>query len=121
VSAQPLEPAENAAPAGEADRRVALRYLSKPPNQDCEVETTEQEERWPATIRDISQTGLGLLVGRPFDPGTLLEVELERTRRRRRAMVLRMRVVHVRRQDQGWLLGCSLETELSAADLAALV
>jgi hypothetical protein len=124
LSSQPLPPqpaAGNAAGSGEAERRVAVRYPSTAPNRDCEVETAEQEERWPAVIRDISQTGMGLFVGRPFDPGTLLEVELEKTRRRRRRMVLAMRVVHLRRQDGGWLLGCVLETELTEAQLAGLV
>jgi hypothetical protein len=62
---------------------------------------------------------MGLVLPRPFDPGTLLEVELQG--KGRRTLVPTMRVVHVRKHENGWLFGCALETELGPADLAALL
>jgi hypothetical protein len=103
-----------------SERRAAVRHLGNPRNRDCEVEAAEKEERWQARVRDISQSGMALIVARPIDPGTLLEVELEPTVGRQ-GIVLSMRVVHIRRHEKRWLLGCELEIALGPEDLARLV
>ncbi len=105
---------------GTADRRAAIRHHPNRRSTDCEVEAAEKEERWPATVWDISQSGVGLLVERPFDPGTLLEVELEGSRQHP-GQVLSMRVIRVHRHEKGWLLGCALETALLPEELGRLV
>lgn len=76
---------------------------------------------WVAKIRDISQTGLGLVVPRRFDAETLLTVELL-TPNPEETLTLQVRVVHALQQEDGsWALGCTLEEELSEEKLRLLV
>lgn len=42
----------------------------------CELSSYGVSERWSAQVRDISSDGLGLVIDRPFDVGTILEIEL---------------------------------------------
>ena len=104
-----------------ADRRAAVRYLSQATDWTAEVEVCEKEERWSAAVRDISATGMGLVVDRLCEPGTLLEVELEGPTRVP-IPPLTMKVVHCHKQGpKGWFLGCILDKALSANEVAALV
>lgn len=104
----------------EKERRAAVRHLPHPPTSGCAVESPEKEERWPARIRDISATGFGLLIARPFAVGTLLEVEIER--RDAAGRTLTMRVVRIGPAGAGkWLLGCVLEQRLEKGELKALL
>jgi hypothetical protein len=83
------------------------------------VEVSDQEERWSAIVRDVSVSGIGLVVGKLCDPGTLLEVEIEGVIR---VPSLSMRVVRMRKEaGNGWLLGCLLAEQLSADELEALL
>lgn len=103
------------------ERRAAVRYLSHATDWTAEVEVAEKEERWSATVRDVSATGMGLVVARRCDPGTVLEVELEGTTRVP-IPPFTMRVVHIRKQaGNAWLLGCLLDKQLSPDELASLV
>jgi hypothetical protein len=65
-------------------------------------------------IQNVSSTGIGLVLGRRFEPGTTLSVELPGTDRR----PLLARVVQVQRQPDGrWLLGCTLASRLSEEEV----
>lgn len=72
---------------------------------------------WPASVKDISTKGIGLLLCRPFGPGTILSVELPDSE----SVVgwsLTLRVVHSRKVGDGqWLAGCVFATQLEAAPL----
>src|SRR4051812_41582096 len=78
------------------------------PRQACEVPATCQPvaarhakaSAWKATIRDVSRVGLGLLLARRFEPGTVLFVELSlRDGEERRPLLAR--VVRAARQTEG--------------------
>lgn len=100
------------------ERRVSVRHvvnleaLSRPLEvADCIC--------WGATVQDISQSGLGLLICYPFKAGTYLAVDVCGPNEPR---TLLSRVVHVADQSDGtWSIGCELVHRLSEAELEALV
>jgi hypothetical protein len=72
---------------------------------------------WPAQVRDISAFGIGLLVPRRFEPGTLLSMTLENSAQNVARHVV-ARVIHATAQNGGrWRLGCALACELSDEEL----
>jgi PilZ domain len=67
--------------------------------------------------QDLSATGVGFILHRRFDPGTLLTIELERPKRDSWG-VLPARVMHVTPQADGnWKLGCALVNAMSQEEL----
>jgi hypothetical protein len=108
-----------------AERRASVRYQCTPENfsadNSCRPITARKSEAWSAMVRDLSTGGVGILVNRRFEPGTLLSVELQDVEQTV-ARVLLVRVVRITRQDQEtYLLGCAFTTKLSDADLLALM
>jgi hypothetical protein len=71
---------------------------------------------WPAVIRDISTTGLGLVTEEPMEPGTFLTVDLNDQRR------VTVQTVGYRALGRGrWLIGCLLVRPLPSEELARLI
>ncbi len=102
------------------DRRASVRHVPRRAAAACDVEVPEKEERWSAVVLDVSATGFGLLIDRPFPPGTILEVDLEDATGAMRTVTLR--VVRVTPRGVGhWLLGCSVEGQLEKAELESLL
>lgn len=102
--AQRVRPEEN-------DGRAWVRF-------PCEGETVfhsvlaAKHEKWKAKILNISAGGVGLLVTRQFEVGTLLRLELLGGGGRPVNSVL-ARVAHAtERPDGGWLLGCTFVSQL---------
>src|SRR5205807_622730 len=74
------------------------------------------KDPWPATIRGISTGGLSLTLGRRFEHGSGLAIEIP-TEDGATSIVL-ARVVRVSTHpDGGWLLGCSFISELSEEEV----
>jgi len=106
-------------PPGEADddanRRVWARRASS--FQTRVHPTRHGSAAVPARVRDISRGGASLEVGRAFDPGELVSVELLGPNAASTALAC---VVHVNElADGSWLLGCTFAQELGDDDLAA--
>jgi hypothetical protein len=108
----PLEPRA-------AERRATVRYPStlltslKPLGGG-------KNASWEAEIRDVSAGGLGLIVRRRFERGTLLAIEPAGPGAEAPALLL-AQVVHATSQPHGrWLVGCKLVRELSEAEVRAL-
>ncbi len=108
-----ITPAPLAEVRGE-ERRACVRYL-------CQLDGTCQPaghpttgETWIGKLRDISATGVKLLINRRFEIGTLLLLELPRPGWDAIRMLL-CRVVRVSKEPQGrdWDVGCILDRELS--------
>ena len=75
----------------------------------------------PAKVIDISASGVGLLVERMVETGSLLSVELHNSASTTARTMLAC-VVHVNRQaEDGWALGCNFIRSLGEEDLKALV
>jgi hypothetical protein len=70
-----------------------------------------------ASVLNVSTRGIGLLLTEPVPPETVLEIEMQG-----QSIVKRfVRVVHSTQQEDGWLVGCSLSSSLSAAELQRLL
>src|ERR1019366_9234388 len=79
------------------------------------------ELRWSATIVDLSQGGLRMVLKRRFEKGTGLAIELPGTETRQPTIVF-VKVVHLKAQGDGeWALGCKLISELSEEEMRSLL
>jgi c-di-GMP-binding flagellar brake protein YcgR len=86
----------------------------------CQLVASDGAEQWPCKVLDISATGVGLLVEREIDNGTLLSVELHNAAGTTELTMLAC-VVHLTRQsDTAWALGCNFIRSVSEEDLRAL-
>lgn len=105
--------------ASPAERRAATRY---PGSRITSSRIIALPSNIPirAKLRDISSSGLGLLVFGPLTKGTFLVVDLQGAGK----FFLRIRahVVHATPHSEGiWVLGCVLERELRQEELEALL
>jgi serine/threonine protein kinase len=108
------------------ERRASVRYPCSLPTQ-CNRSSsihegeTEPQDCWEATVQDLSAEGIGILVNRRFEPGTILTVDLRNSKQGfQRSMELR--VIHVRRAARGsWFHGCIFAEPLSKLELRKLL
>jgi hypothetical protein len=112
-------------PNNPADRRASVRYPCDPDSfstdNSCRPITAPKKEAWSASVRDLSTDGIGLVVSRRFELGTLLTVDLEDADHTAHSNLL-VRVVRIFQQDKdAWLLGCSFIHKLSESDLLSLM
>jgi hypothetical protein len=77
--------------------------------------------KWPGRIRDVSATGLSLLLRRRFETGAGLAIDVPGPEGAP-ASTLYAKVVRVKAEPGGlWLLGCKLVSGLSEEEIKALV
>jgi hypothetical protein len=99
--------------ASVSDRRVWVRSRA---DAEPTCRSVEASEPTPARVRNISRSGINLLVKRLFERGAVLEVEFPG------ASPLRADVVHVTSQANGeWSLGCAFTEEMTDDDWQASV
>jgi hypothetical protein len=80
-----------------------------------------KEAHWPATVLDISQGGIGLVMRRRFEAGANLTIELAAGEGQEAYAVI-ARVVHVWAHPGGlWALGCRFLGELGDDELNRLL
>jgi hypothetical protein len=101
------------------DRRASVRHacaleaLSRPLEQPGPI-------CWGATVQDVSEGGLGLLVCYPFKPGTPLTVELRTAAGAPKTV--QARVIHAQDLSDGtWRVGCELTGRLTREELTELL
>jgi hypothetical protein len=81
----------------------------------------DKDSSWPGMIRDLSTRGLGLILGRRFEPGSGLAVELPASAVRCEETLL-VKVTQVQSLSGGrWLLSCIFVSELSEDTVLTLV
>jgi PilZ domain len=101
------------------ERRSSPRYLSGRTGC-CRALWGGREERWTTTVQDISLAGGSLVLGRRFEPGSLLTVELPTAAGE--PVRLMARVVRAQAHTaKGWLIGCALLDPLDEDELRALL
>jgi hypothetical protein len=102
------------------ERRASVRLQSSAKGC-CQSLSIQREAGWEATVRDISCSGIGLLISRRFEIGTLLAIELaEAAEGPTRLLVAR--VVRLLPQSEGhWLVGCKLMSSLSEDEVRLLL
>jgi len=101
------------------ERRAAERY---PVNTDatCPFLSPVTEDFGTVKIRDISMQGIGLLVSRRVEPGTVLAVVLANPARGFSKTVL-VRVAHITTLGGGFLVGGTFVTPLTYQEMSVLV
>jgi hypothetical protein len=106
-------------PAG-VERRGAVRH-------QCDLELTcypvggEPGARWKARVRDLSGTGIGLLLAHALERGTILILEMPRVLDGF-PRLLGACVIHATPQREGgFVIGCALDHQLNAAEIRAWV
>jgi hypothetical protein len=102
------------------ERRRDERFLPEPASV-CRIVSEGQEEGLHATVRDLSATGIGLLVNHPLHAGNVLILNLE-SGGHRLARPLPVRVMHASPLVEGcWLVGCQFVRRLSDPELQVLL
>jgi len=118
-----IEFLRNRAPAilVQTERRTVVRHTTRL-KAPCPVVRVAEEGPWFATNRNVSESGLGLIVNRAFKPGVLLTVDLP-DKRGNFAFPRLFRVTHVHAQPGGgwFVLGGKLLAPLSPAELRELL
>lgn len=99
------------------DRRL---YDRVPADHETIVQlNVDDAEPFVGRIEDVSPAGMKLVVERFIEPGTMIRVDIPTSSGEARTRVLAC-IVHVQAAAQeGYELGCSFATELSAEDLAS--
>ena len=107
------------------DRRASPRHPCTL-GVTCVVDTdlfcggSATEEAWPAILHDVGPRGIGVVMPRRFEKGTLLRLELDADGKPARHLTAR--VVNVRADSLGhWFLGCVFPTPLADTDLRDLL
>ncbi len=112
--------AQSTAASRKAERRVSVRFQSNAKGS-CQTLSVQREAAWEATVRNISCEGIGLLLGRRFEPGALLAIELTEAAEGRKRLLL-ARVAHATQQPEGhWLVGCTLVHPLTEDEVQLLL
>jgi hypothetical protein len=100
------------------ERRSWERRPAGPTVPSGLIVSVGKESRW-ARVRDVSVSGIGLLLAAPIDPGTVLSVRLrapgEPAAKARPAVV-----VHAAQAGASWVVGCAFKTPLTLQQFQAL-
>jgi hypothetical protein len=103
----------------EADRR-AVERVAVTSDTTCSFVSPLVEDFGAARVRDISLNGIGVILGRKIEVGTLLVMELvNESRGFSRTMILR--VAHVTQVNGGYLVGGEFATPLNYQEFTSLV
>ncbi|HZU35116.1 MAG TPA: PilZ domain-containing protein [Gemmataceae bacterium] len=100
--------------AAPPENRLAPRSSCQP-TVTATVVSPDGAEITPVWVRDLSATGIGLVLPRQFDAGTILTVQLHNGRQFR-APRLPVRVIHadIELPHEAWLHGCAFLHPLDA-------
>jgi hypothetical protein len=101
------------------DRRQSERF---PVNADasCPFLSPVTEDFGPVKIRDISMAGIGLLMSRRIEPGSLLAITLANSAKNFSKTVF-VRVAHVTFMSGNYLVGGNFTVPLTYQEMTSLV
>jgi hypothetical protein len=113
-------PDDQNVPVQGAERRAWIRYPRRL-TTIWQLFGSRQEETWTASLFDISQTGVGVIVNRSFPPATVLTVRLQ-TGTRQFSKTMLVRVKHCSARENGeWLVGCTFVVKLKDSELKEFI
>ena len=106
------------------DRRARTRYPSKH-DMNCRPAISLSRKdigtTWLGRVLDISLTGIGLSTGRPFEPGTVLLIDLS-DEPDKGLLGVPARVVHMMpKSKMRWNIGCEFTCPLSPEQLQSIL
>ncbi len=103
------------------DRRSATRFAPDP-DVSCLVLDRDMGCWRPASVRDISLTGIALLAAEPFDKENVLTIELRLDKRGFvRKFLIEVRHADICCPNDAWLHGCQFTHPLSEYELQLLL
>jgi hypothetical protein len=108
--------------AGTGERRASERFTCDAPVY-CQLYPAWNGEglKWVARVRDVSSGGLCLVLGRRFEPGAGLAIDLPLKDGAAPSTVL-ARVVYARREPDGlWALHCKFLSPLAEEEMQTLL
>jgi hypothetical protein len=120
MSARSLGPDPNDAEPEGIERRASTRY---PCNlaTSCRLVASFPGDTVPARVRNISVGGMSLVLTRPLDSGTLLDIEL-RSMTRNVSQTFQIRVIYSIEHPSGdWILGTSFVQPMTEEVLKAFL
>ncbi len=109
-------------PAPQTEERRAAERQARDLQLLCQPGTGRLDQFWwVGSLKNISPAGLGLMTRQPFDPGTILALEVK-TLDECNALPPEARVVHATPLANGrWLIGCVFRQPMNEDQLQALV
>jgi serine/threonine protein kinase len=110
---------EQAARFSGREKRQHPRYSTQL-NGRCLPLAAHKEDAWTSYVFDISLSGIGLLVNRRFEVGTVLELSLPGQTEGAPCHLLVRVMRQQARSSRKWLIGCKFASPLSEDELAAL-
>jgi serine/threonine protein kinase len=98
------------------EKRAYPRAVSRLEGR-CLPVSGHREDEWSGCVRDISVYGIGLILNRRFEPGTILQIRLPEKAEGAPHYLL-ARVIHQKALSRRkWLVGARFATPLSEAEL----
>lgn len=104
----------------DANDRRAVERMAVSAGTGCAFAGQVTEELGPVKLRDVSMTGVGLLLSRRVEIGSLLAITLANPSQKLSKTVL-VRVAHVTAAHGGYLIGGTFTEPLTYQELTALV
>jgi len=101
------------------ERRAAERYPSQA-EASCHSAVASNITPFPTRIQNVSTSGIALVLGRRFEPGTLLGINVADPATDYECALLAQVVRVVPYQDGQWLVGCAFTNQLGEEELKAL-
>jgi PilZ domain len=103
-----------------ADRRSVPRFSPNPATV-CQVHAVEETSSQPATVLNISSTGIKIAVQQPVQVGTPLILTLSSKIGPFSERTISVRVMRASQQEDGsYALGCAFQAQLTGHELLAL-
>jgi hypothetical protein len=114
----PITPPPPRKDATEAERRTSIRH-SCGIVTSCRPIAAGDSITWPVQVGDVSRSGIGMRVERRFEPGALLEIDLQSVvPHLDRTLLATVRNVRGHR-DGDWVVGCLFARPLDDEELWA--
>jgi hypothetical protein len=105
-----------------ANRRLYVRHVAGAATVRQPVATwTTEQLKWEAHIRNVSRSGIGLILPRRVGRGTRLAIDIPGANGASPHTVLARIVRVLEEPDTCWFVGCTFVSELSDEELQALV
>jgi hypothetical protein len=119
MSANPTSFGNEAPATTQTERRVRVRH-NHTLTTFCQKGAGDLDQVWwMGTVRNFSRSGIGVVIQRRFEPGTILIVEME-NKSQTFSQTLQVQVVHTMPQADCWFLGCTFLEELTEEEVKAL-
>ncbi len=120
MSEEHTQPRDDADSALADERRVRVRHYQKLSTYAQRGTGDLDQLWWMGRVRNISESGIGVILQNRFEPGTRLTFELENASQSG-SHTFQAEVVRVFPEQGGWFTGCTFLRELTQSELQGLL